>query len=576
VPVESEGDVVAVRQRAHRLAELLGFERQDQTRIATAVSELARNAFGYAGGGRAEFIVDSGAAPQIFKIRISDKGKGIAQLQEILDGRYRSPHGMGLGLVGARRLMDHFKIDSVVDKGTTVEIGQDLPLRAGPITRNRLGEISEILARENAADPLAALREQNRELLQSLDEIRRRTEESNALNQELGDTNRGVVALYAELDERAEQLRKASELKTRFLSNMSHEFRTPLNSVLALSRLLLDRVDGDLTPEQERQVGYIRRSAEGLLELVNDMLDLAKVEAGKADIKSVAFTVQELFGGLRGALRPLMTRPAVELIFDYPHDVPDLYTDEAKVTQILRNLISNALKFTEHGEVRVTARHDPASGVVAFAVRDTGIGIDKADHERIFEEFSQIDTRLHRKAKGTGLGLSLSRSLAILLGGALRVESVPGQGSVFTLSIPAQRGHPGRQMRPDDDRIKKVLLIDDDETFRYVMRQIIAADRGYEFSEATDGDAGLAKARAEQPDVIILDLQMPTVDGFTVLQELNADHRTSVTPVIVSTSLNINAELKARLPIGTRVISKNTISRENVALFLRDATGGAA
>jgi len=209
-------------------------------------------------------------------------------------------------------------------------------------------------------------------------------------------------------------------------------------------------------------------------------------------------------------------------------------------------------------------------------VRDTGIGIDPLDHERIFEEFSQVDTKLHRKAKGTGLGLSLSRSLASLLGGTLRVESVLGQGSVFTLSIPAQRGDPSRQARPADDRTKKVLLIDDDETFRYVMRQIIAADSGYEFTEANDGDAGLAKARAERPDVIILDLQMPTVDGFTVLQELNADHRTSVTPVIVSTSLNVNAELKARLPAGTRVISKNTISRENVALFLRDATGGAA
>jgi CheY-like chemotaxis protein len=284
--------------------------------------------------------------------------------------------------------------------------------------------------------------------------------------------------------------------------------------------------------------------------------------------------VNELFGGLRGALRPLMTRPSVELIFDHSHDVPELYTDEAKVTQILRNLISNALKFTERGEVQVTARYDKS--FVAFTVRDTGIGIDPADHERIFEEFSQVDTKLHRKAKGTGLGLSLSRSLAILLGGTLRVESVLGQGSVFTLSVPAQRGDPGKHARLPDNRTKKVLLIDDDETFRYVMRQIIAADSGYEFTEATDGEAGLAKARAERPDVIILDLQMPTVDGFTVLQELNADHRTSVTPVIVSTSLNVNAELKARLPAGTRVISKNTISRENVALFLRDATGGAA
>ena len=576
VPIESEGDVVTVRQRAHRIAELLGFDRQDQTRIATAVSELARNAFGYAGGGRAEFMVDPSMAPQVFRIRISDKGKGIANLQEILDGQYRSSSGMGLGLIGARRLMNHFHIESKTGKGTTVEIGHDLPLRPGPITPAKVTEIAGALKKETSSDPLAALREQNRELMQSLDELRRREEESKELNQELGDTNRGVVALYAELDERAEQLRQASELKTRFLSNMSHEFRTPLNSVLALSRLLLDRIDGDLTPEQERQVGYIRRSAEGLLELVNDMLDLAKVEAGKAEVKTTSFTVSALFGALRGALRPLLPGPAVELIFDAPSDAAELYTDEAKVAQILRNLISNALKFTEEGEVRVTARFEPDTGVISFSVRDTGIGIAPADLERIFEEFSQVDTRVQRKVKGTGLGLPLSRSLATLLGGSLRVESVPGRGSVFTLAIPAMLSDPSRPMRPADDaQRKRVLLIDDDETFRYVIRQIISQESKYTFLEASDGDQGLQIARSEQPDVIILDLQMPTVDGFTVLQELNVDGRTSVIPVIVSTSLDVKAELKARVPAGTRVISKNTISRENVSLFLRDATQGA-
>src|SRR6201996_9249924 len=262
VPIENEGDVVAVRQRAHRIAELLGFERQNQTRIATAVSELARNAFGYAGSGRAEFALDATTAPQRFAIRICDKGPGIANLQTILDGQYRSQSGMGLGIVGARRLMDTFKIDSKPGNGTTVEVGHRLPQRIPPWPRAKLTEIASSLKKETSSDPLMALREQNRELMQSLDELRRREEESQHLNQELGDTNRGVVALYAELDGRAEQLRQASELKTRFLSNMSHEFRTPLNSVLALSRLLLDRIDGELTAEQERQVGYIRRSAE--------------------------------------------------------------------------------------------------------------------------------------------------------------------------------------------------------------------------------------------------------------------------------------------------------------------------
>jgi signal transduction histidine kinase len=576
VPIENEADVVTVRQRAHRLAELLGFERQDQTRIATAVSELARNAFSYAGGGRAEFILDPMPAPQVFHVRISDKGSGIGDIQTILDGQYRSKSGMGLGILGARRLMDHFKIESKAGKGTTVEIGHDLPRRAAPVTRTKLAEVAAILQKDSSSDPLEVLRAQNRELMQGLEELRRKDEESKQLDQELSDTNRGVVALYAELDERAEQLRQASELKTKFLSNMSHEFRTPLNSVLALSRLLLDRIDGDLTPEQERQVGYIRRSAESLLELVNDLLDLAKVEAGKVDVRPSAFTVRELFSGLRGALRPLLTSPAVELIFDFPHDVPSLFTDEAKVTQILRNLISNALKFTEQGEVRVTALFDAEKGCLNLSVRDTGIGIAPQDHARIFEEFSQVDTKIQKRVKGTGLGLPLSKSLAELLGGRLTLESVPGQGSVFTLSIPPERGDPSRAPRSADDARKRVLLIDDDETFRYVMRQIISNEPRYEFIEAIDGDVGLKVAREQQPDVIILDLQMPTVDGFTVLQELSADSRTSVTPVIVSTSLNVNAELKARLPAGTRVISKNTISRENVSLFLRDATVGVS
>jgi signal transduction histidine kinase/CheY-like chemotaxis protein len=575
VPIENEADVVTVRQRAHRLAELLGFERQDQTRIATAVSELARNAFSYAGGGRAEFIFDPAPVPQTFFVKISDKGPGIADVQTILDGQYRSKSGMGLGILGARRLMDHFKIESRPGKGTTVEIGHHLPTRAAPVTRTKLGEVAATLQKDSSSDPLEVLRQQNRELMQSLDEIRRKDEESKQLDQELSDTNRGVVALYAELDERAEQLRHASDLKTKFLSNMSHEFRTPLNSVLALSRLLLDRIDGELTPEQERQVGYIRRSAESLLELVNDLLDLAKVEAGKVDIKPTAFTVGELFGGLRGALRPLLTGQAVELLFDIPDKVPNLFTDEAKVTQILRNLISNALKFTEQGEVRVTAAFDAEKGRVNLSVRDTGIGIATADHSRIFEEFSQVDTKIQKRVKGTGLGLPLSRSLAELLGGELTVESVLGQGSVFTLSIPPTRGDPSRAQRSAESSRKRVLLIDDDETFRYVMRQIISNEPRYEFIEAADGDAGLKTAREQKPDVIILDLQMPTTDGFTVLQELSADSRTSVTPVIVSTSMNVNAELKARLPAGTRVISKNTISRENVSLFLRDATVGA-
>ena len=574
MPIETEADVVAVRQRARHLAALLSFERQDQTRIATAVSEIARNAFSYAGGGRVEFAIEEGCSPQMFTVRISDQGQGIADIDAILDGRFRSPHGMGLGLVGAKRLMDRFRATSRPGQGTVIELGHNFPPRAGRVTRAKVSEITSALAPVYSQDPLAILREQNRELMQSLEELRRRQDESAQLSRELGDTNRGVVALYAELDERAEQLRQASELKSRFLSNISHEFRTPLNSILALSRLLLDRLDGGLTVEQERQVGYIRRSAESLLDLVNDLLDLAKVEAGKVDIKPGPFTVNELFGGLRGALKPLQTNEAVELSFDAEPGMPELFTDEAKVAQILRNLISNALKFTEKGEVRVAASHDADKDCATFSVRDTGIGIAPEDQPRIFEEFAQVETRLHKKIQGTGLGLPLSRSLAELLGGKIEVESVVGQGSVFRLVIPAAVGEGRRSDAPGmDSERKRILVIDDDETYRYVIRQLIGSEARYEVIEAGNGEDGLRLARESTPACIMLDLQMPHVDGFAVLQQLESEARTKAIPVIIATSLAVTMELKSRLPAGVRIFSKEGMSRESVSLALKDATG---
>ena len=186
--IESEGDVVAARQRALRLAELIGFERRDQTRVATAVSELARNAFNYAGKGEVEFSIELDPSPQIFLVRISDSGPGIKDLESVLSGDYQSPTGMGLGLIGARRLMDKFDIATEIDKGTTVTVGMKLSPRMERISPTRLARIAESLAKDGDVDPLIALREQNRELIQALEDIRRREEESKELNQELGDT----------------------------------------------------------------------------------------------------------------------------------------------------------------------------------------------------------------------------------------------------------------------------------------------------------------------------------------------------------------------------------------------------
>jgi len=249
VALRFEDDVVLARQRARQIARLFGFEAQDQTRIATAVSEIARNAFRYAGGGKVEFGVEGRTAPQLFEIVVSDQGPGIARLSDILEGRYRSSTGMGLSIVGARRLMDQFEIAATSGQGTRIVLRKLLPPSSpvvGPAGATALGEE---LAREVPRGPLEEIQRQNQELIQALDELRRRQEELEHLNRELEDTNRGVVALYAELDEKADHLRRADELKSRFLSNMSHEFRTPLNSIMALSHLLLDRVDGPLTAE---------------------------------------------------------------------------------------------------------------------------------------------------------------------------------------------------------------------------------------------------------------------------------------------------------------------------------------
>ena len=200
-----------------------------------------------------------------------------------------------------------------------------------------------------SGDALGELQEQNRELVRALGELRERQEELMSLNRELEDTNRGVVALYAELDEKADHLRRADEMKSRFLSNMSHEFRTPLNSIRALSRLLLDRIDGDLSVEQEKQVGFISKASDDLTALVDDLLDLAKIEAGKIEVHPIEFSVGNLFSALRGMLRPLLVGDAVKLSFEEPQPTLTLYNDEGKVSQILRNFISNAIKFTEAG-----------------------------------------------------------------------------------------------------------------------------------------------------------------------------------------------------------------------------------
>jgi signal transduction histidine kinase len=268
-------------------------------------------------------------------------------------------------------------------------------------------------------------------------ELRDRTTELAALREELEETNRGVVALYAELDAQAAELRRATELKSRFLAYTSHQFRTPVVAIHSVARLLIDKVDGPLSSEQEVQVRLIQNAADEFAEMINDLLDLAKVEAGRLDVSPAWFEMVDLFSALRGMFKPLVTNPEVVLVFEEPTGVPAIFNDDRKLAQILRNFISNALKFTLQGEVRVSARLTEEATVV-FAVADTGIGIPAESHHLIFEDFSQVQSPIQKGLRGTGLGLSLSKRLAALLGGDVELQSEPGRGSTFSVILPIQ------------------------------------------------------------------------------------------------------------------------------------------
>ncbi|WIM96714.1 sensor histidine kinase [Actinoplanes oblitus] len=432
-----EQDIFSIRQLGREVARAVGMESQDQTRVATALSEVGRVLLAEGPDADVTFTADPHGVPSLQVTMAHSATGGAARLAEQLQQ------------VG--RLVDMMEVDDG-GPGTTVRMARRLPPGAPVLTRTRMDEIRAGLAQHVPGSPLDELAVQNQQLIAALDEVRAQRddlarlnaelEETNRgvmalyhqLSDELEETNRGVVALYAELDEKSVQLRTASEAKSRFLANVSHELRAPVTAIIGLGRLLVDSSSDELTEEQARQVELIRTSASDLLTLVNGLLDLAKAEAGRIEPNWSEVDLKAMFGQLRGTLRPLATRPEVDFVVDEPA-VPTLRSDEVLLAQVLRNLLTNALKFTESGSVRLSVRR--AGTEVVFVVADTGTGIPPELHERIFEEFYQVPGSKPISGKGTGLGLPYARRLAGILGGGLRVDSVPGEGSTFTLQLPA-------------------------------------------------------------------------------------------------------------------------------------------
>ena len=577
VRILREHDIVEARRRARQIAEALGFDAPEQTRIATAVSELAQNAFQYGRGGSVDYFVEGSFARQLLIARVSDEGPGIRNLEDVLSGRYRSATGRGLGLPGARRLMDAFDAKTG-PAGTTVTVKKIFPSGAPVLNASQLERVAARLLAEPPAGPIEEVQQQNHELVRTLEELRARQDELERVNRELEDTNRGVVALYGELEERTDHLRRSADLKTRFLSNMTHEFRTPVNSILALTGLLTERLGASL--EQKDELFYIRKSAQQLSELVDDLLDIAKVEAGKIDIHPAPFEVDALFGALRGMLRPLLLNQSLALVFEDPDGIPPLFSDESKVSQILRNFISNALKYTERGEVRVSARLTARRDGVVFAVSDTGIGIPERDVPRVFEEFVQIENPLQRRVKGTGLGLPLSKRLAELLGGSIAVKSSLGSGSTFSVTIPIVYKAAGQtaiasgrlEMLAPQRRVVRVLTIDDEETYRFIVREMLN-DSSYVVTEAGAGIEGLRLAHELVPDIVLLDLRLTDMTGIEMCERLRRDPKTAHVPVILVTSQMLSPGEREQLGVGRPVLSKSALTRDALRTAIDDTLG---
>lgn len=583
--IRHETDVVNVRKKARDIAAAVGFDNQDQIRVATAVSEIARNAYEYAKGGMVDFqLVSMGQVKLVITIR--DEGPGIEKLNEINRGTYVSPQGMGLGISGAKKLLDEVIIDTEIGKGTTVVLKKIVPFRIALLSAKEVMALTQKLMTENNS-PLQELQKQNQEILIAVSELREKKDELQRINQELEDTNRGVVALYAELDEKAEILRIANESKTSFLSDMTHEFRSPLNSILSISQILLNDAKKDHDNEREKQVNFIVKAARGLSDLVNDLLDIAKIEAGKISVRPGVFPIGDVISSLRGLMRPIGGHDKVELHLEEPEEIT-LNTDEAKLTQILRNLISNSLKYTQVGRIDVIVQNLPEHKL-RIEVKDTGIGIASENLEQIFEEFYQVDNVLQNYAKGTGLGLPLSRKLARLLGGDLWAESKGlGQGSTFVLEIPTTfigshvqdyslsqpsklSTHTGTTLRVPGK--KKVLIVDDDESIRYSIRTELEK-LNVDIREARDGLEGWNTTRVYLPDLIVLDLVMPNKDGIEFIRECMGQLSTRTIPILLHTSKPLETEERSYLEqVTAGILVKDGKSSEKIGSAIKNFLG---
>lgn len=440
------------------------------------------------------------------------------------------------------------------------------------------------------------LETQTEELRATSDQLQIRHEEISQMNAELeeknlmlDEKNRKLEIAREDLEKQARELEMASKYKSEFLANMSHELRTPLNSILILSQMLEDNGERNLTEEQVKSARVIHKSGEGLLQLINDILDLSKVESGKMSMEFEQLKVADIVGNMANTFKPVSKEKNLDFTSEIDKGVPGvIHTDQLRIEQILKNLLSNAFKFTDKGKVELRVFNPPTenfpgvdhnNNYVAFSVSDTGIGIPEDKQAQVFETFQQVDGSTQRRYGGTGLGLSICMEIARLFGGEIKLESVEGEGSTFTVLLPVncekayrknvresdnekenvsqpasktdattlkKEGENNGMNFPDgidDDRKninekdKVILIVEDDVHFANLLVKF-ARERGHKGIVAVRGDRAIAYTRKYQPYAIMLDIKLPGKHGFTVMEELKSNPDTRTIPVYMFSSLD--------------------------------------
>jgi signal transduction histidine kinase/DNA-binding response OmpR family regulator len=393
-----------------------------------------------------------------------------------------------------------------------------------------------------------------------------------------------IEARTSEMESARDEAREANLAKSKFLANMSHELRTPLNAIIGYGELLLEEAEDEGMDSMSVDLKRITDSGAHLLNLINDILDLSKIEAGRLELFVSEFSVETVLEVLQSVAKPLGEKNRNQVNFVVPKDLGVMRSDETRMRQSLLNLISNACKFTEEGEVTLTATSSESEGLewVEFAVSDTGIGMTQEQMDKIFDDFTQAEAETTAKFGGTGLGLSITKQLVEMMGGELSVGSEEGVGSTFSIKVPREVRQPEETVSAEPDLLSAgddemnhanltLLVIDDDPLAHDLVKRKLRAD-AYNIVSALDGADGLIKARDQRPDLILLDILMPGKDGWTVLAELRADPDLSEIPIIVISMLDDDQSATA---LGASAYMTKPVDRDRLVNNIQDIFGEA-